>query len=114
MDHGCHSPPLRGLIIDYRWRWMSRQNSGRRQRTFRLSCCPIINLFEQSAEPILLSQRKYEYPIVPDVRLPNAVEVFSVDEVVILNPQTREIINFEPFYSFRHGREKQEAFWLAK
>ena len=63
---------------------------------------------------MLLSQRKYEYPIVPDVRRPNAVEVFSVDEVAILNPQTRETIYFEPFYSFRHGREKQEAFWLAK
>ena len=83
-------------------------------RTFRLGCCPIINLFEQTAEPILLNQRKYEYPIVPDVRRPNAVEVFSVDEVAILNPQTREIVNFEPFYSFRHGREKQDTFWLAK
>ena len=47
--------------------------------------------------------RKYEYSIF-----------FSVDEVAILNPQARETIYFEPFYSFRHGREKQEAFWLAK
>ena len=101
---------MSGFEPDYQ----QRMELGVSSRTFRLGCCPIINLFEQTAEPILLNQRKYEYPIVPDVRRPNAVEVFSVDEVAILNPQTREIINFEPFYSFRHGRMQQDTFWLAK
>ena len=96
---------MSGFEPDYQ----QRMELGVSSRTFRLGCCPIINLFEQTAEPILLSQRKYEYSIVPDVRWPNAVEVFSVDEVAILNPQTREIVNFEPFYSYRHGREKQDA-----
>src|SRR5262249_13458178 len=53
--------------------------------TFRLACAPIINLFSQVAEPIQLSQRKYEYPIVPDVRRPYATELFSVDEVSAIN-----------------------------
>jgi type VI secretion system protein ImpG len=101
------------LISNFEPDYQQRMELGVSSRTFRLGCCPIINLFEQTAEPILLSQRKHEYSIVPDVRRPNAVEVFSVDEVAILNPQTREIINFEPFYSFRHGREKQDTFWLA-
>ena len=101
------------LISGFEPDYQQRMELGLSSRTFRLGCCPIINLFEQTAEPILLSQRKHEYPIVPDVRRPNAVEVFSVDEVAILNPQTREIINFEAFYSFRHGREKQDTFWLA-
>lgn len=101
------------LISSFEPDYQQRMELGLSSRTFRLGCCPIINLFEQTAEPILLSQRKHEYAIVPDVRRPNAVEVFSVDEVAILNPQTREIINFEAFYSFRHGREKQDTFWLA-
>ena len=101
------------LISSFEPDYQQRLELGLSSRTFRLGCCPIINLFEQTAEPILLNQRRPEYPIVPDVRRPNAVEVFSVDEVAILNPQTREIINFEPFYSFRHGREKQDTFWLA-
>ena len=101
------------LISNFEPDYQQRMELGVSSRTFRLGCCPIINLFEQTAEPILLNQRKHEYAIVPDVRRPNAVEVFSVDEVAILNPQTREIINFEPFYSFRHGREKQDTFWLA-
>ncbi len=84
-------------------------------KTFRLGCTPIVNLFPQTAEPILLDQRKFEYPIVPDVRRPNATEIFSVDEVVSINPHTRETMHFEPFYSYRHAtlRDNKQTFWMA-
>jgi len=103
------------LISDFEPDYQQRLELGIGARTFRLGCSPVINLFEQTAEPILLSQRKYEYPVVADVRRPNAIEVYSVDEVGILNPQTREIIQFQPFFSFRHAGQtrKQESFWLA-
>ena len=39
-------------------------------QTFRLGCTPIINLFEQTAEPIPLTQFRYEYHITPDVAHP--------------------------------------------
>jgi type VI secretion system protein ImpG len=84
-------------------------------KTFKLGCAPIVNLFPQTSEPILLDQRKFEYPITPDVRRPNALEVFSVDEVVSINPQTKETMHFEPFYSYRHAtlRENKQTFWIA-
>ena len=84
-------------------------------KTFRLNATPIVNLFMQTAEPILLDQRKYEYPVVPDVRRPQATEIFSIDEVLSINPQSNEVQRFEPFYSFRHGtqRDKKQTFWLA-
>jgi type VI secretion protein, VC_A0110 family len=84
-------------------------------KTFRLGCSPVINLFQQTAEPILVDQRKFEYPIVPDVRRPQATEIFSVDEVVSIDPHSRDTMNFEPFYSYRHAtiREKKQTFWLA-
>ena len=47
-----------------------------------LGCAPVVNLFPQTAEPILLDQRRYEYPVIPDVRRQNALEIFSVDQVV--------------------------------
>lgn len=85
------------------------------ERTFRLGCSPVINLFEQTAEPILLDQRRFEYSIIPDVRRPNATEVFSVDEVVSVDPSTRQTMLFEPFYSYRHAtsRERTQTFWIA-
>ena len=84
-------------------------------KTMRLACTPVINLFPLTAEPILLDQTRPEYPIIPDVRRTAATEVFSVDEVLTTNPQTQEVIDYEPFYSFRHGtmreRKQKQAFW---
>jgi type VI secretion system protein ImpG len=90
-----------------------RLEVGTNSKTFRLGCSPVINLFPQTAEPILLTQSRSEYPIVPDVRRRNATEVFSVDEVLSSNPQTHEITYYEPFYAYRHQalREKTQTFW---
>ena len=84
-------------------------------KTFRINSTPIVNLFMQTAEPILLDQRRYEYQVVPDVRRPLATEIFSIDEVVSINPQSNEVQRFEPFYSFRHAtqKDKKQTFWLA-
>lgn len=86
-------------------------------QTFRLGCTPIVNLFSQTAEPILLNQTQYEYPIVPDVRRQYGMEIFSVDEVVGTNPRTREVTQYLPFYTFHHklGPKQQNtaAFWRA-
>ncbi|MGA8312105.1 MAG: type VI secretion system baseplate subunit TssF, partial [Terriglobales bacterium] len=86
------------------------------KKTFRLGCTPVVNLFTQVAEPIQLSQRRYEYQIVPDVRRQYATEVFSVDEVSGINTTTQQTLNFEPFYSLKHsGRGGQEqCYWLAR
>lgn len=82
-------------------------------KTLRLGCSPVVNLFPHTAEPILLDQTRSEYPIVPDVRRPTALEIFSVDEVLSTNPQSHEVVNFEPFYSLRHAtiRKKTQTFW---
>jgi type VI secretion system protein ImpG len=85
------------------------------EKTFQTACAPAVNLFEQTAEPILLTERRFDYPIVPDIRRPNATEIFSVDEVVSVRPGTQEPVRFEPFYSFRHGLRgsRGQAFWMA-
>lgn len=86
------------------------------KKTFRLGCTPIANLFSQVAEPIQLNQRRVEYPIVPDVRRPYAVEIFSVDEVAGIDSSNQKISRYEPFYSLRHFARKDDrsAFWLAR
>ena len=83
------------------------------KNTFRLGCTPIVNLFSQTAEPILVSQTRYEYPVVPDVSHPNLAEVFSVDEVVSIDPRLPEPVEFLPFYSHRYNSERSKgtAFW---
>jgi type VI secretion system protein ImpG len=100
------------------------EGSGRQQRlelelskkTFRLGCTPVVNLFPQVAEPIQLNQRRVEYPLIPDVRRPYSVEVYSVDEVNGINSANQKITTYEPFYSLRHSsrRDDRSCFWLAR
>jgi type VI secretion system protein ImpG len=92
-----------------------RLETGISESSFRLGCSPVINLFPQTSEPIMLDQQKYEYPVVPNARRPLAMEIFSVDQVASLKPQEREIVEYYPFYSFRHSaqRERQQTFWIA-
>src|SRR5262245_10047872 len=47
--------------------------------TFRLGCTPVVNLFEQVAEPVALTQTRHEYRIVPNVAHPQGLEVYAVD-----------------------------------
>jgi type VI secretion system protein ImpG len=84
-------------------------------RTFRLGCTPAINLFEKTCEPIPLTQKRYDYQVVPDVHNPNGMEVYSIDEVVHEDPQTGQVTVYEPFYSYRHGdNNRGRAYWYAR
>ena len=83
--------------------------------TFRLGCTPVVNLFEQTAEPINLDQGRYEYRVVPDVAQPRGMEVYSIDEVTSVNPETSVTTVYRPFYSFHHSADRDEGhtFWRA-
>lgn len=83
--------------------------------TFRLGCTPIVNLFSQTAEPVRLSHTQSEYQVHPDIRRQSATEVYSIDSVTSVSPGSDEVVEFEPFYSFKHAveRERQQAFWYA-
>jgi type VI secretion system protein ImpG len=85
-------------------------------RTFRLGCTPVVNLFKQTSEPILLTQRRSEYVIVPDARRRLTTEVFTVDEVVGITPGSPDPVRFEPFHV--HGRTDERRagggrYWYA-
>jgi type VI secretion system protein ImpG len=84
-------------------------------QTFRLGCTPIVNLFEQTAEPINVTQLTYEYRIVPDVARPMSTEVHSVNSVSSVDATTSVVTEYQPFYSFRHGYspDKQHTFWYT-
>ena len=81
--------------------------------TFRLGCAPIVNLFEQVAEPILMEQKKFEYRIVSDARREEALDIFAVESVVGLKSGATETVAYEPFYSFRHSATggQTQTFW---
>jgi len=88
---------------------------GINERTFRLGCTPAINLFPQMSEPILLTQTRHDYTIVPDNRHSTVMEIFSIEEVVATNPRLRQSVVLEPLHAYRHQTRDREdlAFWVA-
>jgi type VI secretion system protein ImpG len=83
--------------------------------TFRLGCTPVVNLFEQIAEPIRVTHAQTEYRVIPDVRRQSATEVYAVDSVTNTAPHLEEPIEVPPFYSFKHTgvADAPTAFWYA-
>jgi len=85
-----------------------------RPSMFRLGCVPVVNLFQQLAEPIRLSQTQAEYRVVA-VGRPDATEIYAVDSVVSTSPDRPDPTVYQPFYSFKHAvdLEQQRTFWYA-
>ncbi|MBY0375520.1 MAG: type VI secretion system baseplate subunit TssF [Bryobacteraceae bacterium] len=92
-----------------------RLEIGLTPKTFRLGTTPVINSFPQTAEPILLDQRKPEYPVTPDVRRPLGLEILSIEEVASIDPDSKDTVRYEPFYALRHGDQRAQGrcYWLA-
>ncbi|MFV0389450.1 MAG: type VI secretion system baseplate subunit TssF [Pyrinomonadaceae bacterium] len=86
------------------------------KESFLLSCSPIVNLFKRTADPIYLTQQKYEYQVFPDVHHQKTTEIYSIDEVFTTDILTNTTREFSPFYSVKHGLDdgsKDKVFWYA-
>ncbi len=83
-------------------------------KIFALGCTPIVNLFTQSADPIPLSHRHYEYPVVADARRSDGLEIYSIDEVCA-SDQEGNSTPYRRFYGIKHGQSGQQgAFWFGR
>jgi type VI secretion system protein ImpG len=109
--------------------WRAMLESGVTQSTLRLGCTPVVNLFPHVGEPVLLTQRKPDYPLVADARRRLTTEIFSVDDVVAVTPDSERPLRFRPFYApsraarqgARPNRDDNsgrdagpELYWLSK
>lgn len=79
-------------------------------RNFALGCSPVINLFEQPADPIRVTQLATSYPVVVDSRRAFGYEVHGINKVFRVKKTVtgEEIDEFRPFFSLRHDD------WLAE
>ena len=84
------------------------------KETLPIGCTPIVNLFEQEAEPVRLSHEQHEYRIEPDSRRPLANEIYSINQVTAVSRNNEEA-TYHPFYSFKHATEarKNRRYWHA-
>ena len=84
-------------------------------KSFRTSAVPAVNLFEETAEPILLTERTFEHLVVADARRRLEVEVWSVDTVKLVEDGATTVREVSPLYSHKHGAtgSDNEIFWQA-
>ena len=84
-------------------------------KSFALGCSPIINLFQQSADPIQMDHSKYQYRVVPDARRPEGLEVYSVNAVSAADTAGREY-EFSPLYgvSHRFSEKNNGTYWQTQ
>lgn len=82
-----------------------------RENMFRLNCTPIVNIYKQIAEPILFSQTKTEYLVIPNVRkLSEDVEIYSIENVTALNNNNQEITCY-PLYGIKYHQQQESYYW---
>jgi type VI secretion system protein ImpG len=116
LERACRAGFQRKMeVILFLNRTQANLEQGIDASTFRLGATPVINLFEQVAEPIQLTQTRSAYTIVPDVAHPLGLEVCTVEAVTSTDPVSGITTEYQPFFSFRHGqdRDTQHAFWLT-
>jgi type VI secretion system protein ImpG len=69
----------------------------------RLYCTPVVNLFDQDAEPIRVTGEAEEHRVVPSARHPTGIQTYDVQGVTGLEEATGVRHDYRPFFSFEHG-----------
>jgi type VI secretion system protein ImpG len=90
------------------------------EKNLRLFCTPVVNLFQQRADPIRWTRKGQSAAVLPDARKAFGFEVFSIEKVyrVLQTPQGESIDEFYPFYSLQHdellgGGEGRRRYWTT-
>jgi type VI secretion system protein ImpG len=78
-------------------------------------CTPVVNLFEQDAEPINLGETQTNYRVVPSYRSNYAFEVHTIQSVVASRSGDAKEVTFLPFYqpSHRLSTSDRDRYWFA-
>ena len=87
-----------------------------RRETFSLHCTPVINLFNQTLEPVRLDHTQSEYPLIPELQRQSTIEVHSIERVMAVTERGTEMRTLLPLYGLDHTaqRRNQKAFWHAR
>jgi len=86
------------------------------ESNFRLGCTPVVNLFNNTTEPVRITQERTEYRLEPDIHRGRTTEIHSVLRVSAIPPEGGESRVVTPFFSFDHEVQArdQRAFWYVR
>lgn len=82
--------------------------------TFALHCTPIINLFEQTGEPIQFNQKQTDYHVIADNQRDIAdIEIYEIRSISAQSAQHTNPIMCLPYFGVKHqlNTEKNYLYW---
>lgn len=85
---------------------------------FVLGATPAVNLFRVAAEPVAMDGTRSDWLVVPDARRPAALEVYSVENVRMSQPDAPQPRHVPHFHRLRQEQSKEDEdapgmSWLA-
>lgn len=85
-------------------------------RDFSMSTVPAANLFPKVTEPLRLDYKQVEYLLIPDYRLYTSHEIYMIEKMVEVDPETNDEIFVPEFYSCNHfsSTSKLDIAWVAR
>jgi len=87
------------------------------EQHFKLGCTPIINLFDQAAEPIHVTHRRESWPVRASNQKPRSFEVIQVKQVTRVERTGLEdrVEEVPPYYAIRHSDPEAGSrfYWHA-
>ena len=121
LESAARAMPAQGVefliyisAFDQPERWQAME-FGVSAQTLRLGCTPIVNFFEQTAEPILVTQTRHEYPVSPSSRYDALMELYSVERVTATNPSRRTSTVLHPLFEHHFGTARSgQVFWRTR
>lgn len=81
--------------------------------SFELFCTPAINLFPKQLDRVDLSDRFFEFHVVPDHNRPLDFEVFAIEQVTGYGGDAGDEQEFRPFYLARDADVDAGAFYTT-
>ncbi|MGU3494339.1 type VI secretion system baseplate subunit TssF [Xanthobacteraceae bacterium A53D] len=78
--------------------------------SFALNTTPLVNLFPQKAEPVVVDGRRVEYTLVPDARRHGTREVYSITDVVLRDRHGQQV----PVGPAFHGVGSDTVAWQIR
>lgn len=84
------------------------------QKSFKLNCVPVVNLFERTCDPVIVTEKEYRYPVVVDRGERHAPQVHRIVKVAQVNSDG-STAPIEPYFreQFFDGMESS-LHWISE
>ena len=78
----------------------------------RLNCVPLVNLFPQPIDPLILDQKSYEYRLTGDVARHRYCEIYALERLTATRPggRPREVVPFFAMEGFDRLEERDTFY----